>query len=92
SRVSDGITIATLFKVPILIEDQLFNSISYSNETFLTNSYSGDIYDNKDIFFAGKLKEMSDHQLNNLLRGAIEVEDYELAAQIQKEITERRFV
>jgi uncharacterized protein len=95
ARTSDAVSLALLFKAPIFIEQTILdqvailpsekkeNNFEFSEEEFLDNI-------EYDQFIDQKIKEMKDEELETLLQGAIESEDFELATKIHEEIELRK--
>lgn len=96
SRTSDAVTLALKYQVPIFIEQSIFEQnvmdYSYSNEEieeedFMNNPKDLEEYDN---YIDRKIKEMTNDELQTLLEGSVESEDFELASKIHEEIERRK--
>ncbi|MDR1112773.1 MAG: bifunctional nuclease family protein, partial [Bacteroidales bacterium] len=97
SRTSDAVILALKFNIPIYIKDTIFGKAAI----FPTSAIQPEDFNakkeelNEDMeaynqFLDEKLKNMSQTELNNLLQGAVECEDYELAFKIHEELTRRK--
>lgn len=96
SRTSDAVALALKFNVSIFIDGDIFEKITislgknkhkeYKEETKIMEGKKE--AEEKNII--QQLSEMSGDELNVLLAGAVESEDYELASQIHEEIEKRR--
>lgn len=101
ARPSDAIAIALKYQVPIFMSTSIFEENSVTPHEEEDNEFSPQEYcelsdflseDEKnatDDYINDKLKEMMIEELQALLDGAIENEDYELADKIQQEINRR---
>ena len=96
SRTSDAVTLALCYRVPIFIDGDLFDKVSLAmaepSEKDSDNS-SPDMEEelpNEDKYIDQQLSEMSLPELEGLLEGAIESEDFELASKIHEEMEKRR--
>ncbi|MDR2979185.1 MAG: bifunctional nuclease family protein [Bacteroidales bacterium] len=91
SRTSDAVTIALLNKVPIYVESEIFDTISYVNPKYEPefDTPSSALFEENPVpnedFVQQQLSEMTDLELESLLEGAIESEDFELASKIHEE-------
>lgn len=91
ARTSDAVSLALLFKAPIFIEPTILDEVAIlpsekteSNNDYLEEEFLENV--EYDQFIDQKIKEMSDEELETLLQGAIESEDFELATKIHDEI------
>lgn len=93
ARTSDAVALALKFSVPIMIDQAIFDKVGIQPKT----SSSKKVFEEETIeeteeydkFIDQKLKEMPLAQLQDLLAGAIESEDYELASKIHEEINKK---
>lgn len=94
SRTSDAVSIALLFDAAIYIEQSvldkaaIIHSEKTDSEPTFPDEESLDIQE-YDQFIDNKIKEMTDEELDTLLQGAIDSEDFELATKIHEEIKNR---
>ncbi|MDL2296849.1 bifunctional nuclease family protein [Bacteroidales bacterium OttesenSCG-928-B11] len=91
SRTSDAVTIALLNRVPIFVESDIFDKVSYVNpsmELEIDSVINEEITSPED-FFAQQISEMTNSELDSMLEGAIESEDFELASKIHEEKKKR---
>lgn len=99
SRTSDAVTLALLNRVPIYIEREIFEMMSYLDPK---QEFPPDIDSQLDSFatieespvsaeeyLLQQISEMSNTELEALLEGAIESEDFELASKIHDEKKKR---
>lgn len=94
ARTSDAVTLALKFSAPIFIEESIFETVG-----LIPSASPNDIPPEKeedageveeyDKFIKQKLEEMTVPELEDLLTGAIESEDYELASKIHEELNRR---
>lgn len=95
SRTSDAVTLALNYRVPIFIDGDLLehNGLtpdkSGNDETDFPYMTEEEII-NEELYINQQLAEMTDDELEILLEGAIESEDFELASKIHIEIEKRR--
>lgn len=95
ARTSDAVSIALLFDAPIFIEQSVLDQVailpSEKDESDIMFSEEESI-DNLeyDQFIDQKIREMIDEELETLLQGAIDSEDFELATKIHEEIERRK--
>ncbi len=100
ARPSDAIALALKYHAPFfmnadifaqnsLMEDSEEESINPPEESNLSNFLTEDETLAADDYIQQRLKEMSLEELQSLLEGAVENEDFELAEKIQKEINRR---
>jgi len=95
SRTSDAVTLALKYKAPIFIQGGVFEKIMNSiGRGFKKESSEKETVNEKKEFeqknINQQLTEMTGDELNLLLAGAVESEDYELASQIHEEIKRRK--
>jgi len=95
SRTSDAVTLALKYKAPIFIQGGVFEKIMNSiGRGFKKESSEKETVNEKKEFeqknINQQLTEMTGEELNLLLAGAVESEDYELASQIHEEIKRRK--
>lgn len=88
SRTSDAVTLALLNRVPIYVESEIFDMVSYVDPK---PEYEVEMYEtneektvSSEDYLQQQLAEMSDSELEALLEGAIESEDFELASKIHE--------
>lgn len=95
ARTSDAVTLALKLKKPIFIDEEIFREHSFRIEpepkTIMEDKPCKDdepeIYDD---YIEQRIKEMSKEELEVLLTGAIESEDFELASKIHEELERRK--
>lgn len=94
SRTSDAITLALKYKAPIYMNVDVFETHHLKLEkppTILVEERrSGTIEDGIEQTIEQQLSEMSLQELESLLEGAVESEDFELASKIHAEIEKRK--
>lgn len=105
SRTSDAVVIALKSHIPIYIQEEvidiylsdtenlenLLDPQSEEEEEGLVDELEMDLSDeNYDKYLSTKLEEMSLDELQNLLDGAVECEDFEMASKIHEEIERRK--
>jgi len=96
SRTSDAVTLALKFNVSIFIDGDIFEKITISlgkdkhKEYAVETKKIEEKKETEEKNIIQQLSEMSGDELNVLLSGAVESEDYELASQIHEEIEKRR--
>jgi bifunctional DNase/RNase len=97
TRTSDSVILALKFKVPIYIKHSIFEEVAISPtpvvqpEDFTAKKEELDEdTEAYNRFLNEKLRDMSLAELNDLLQGALECEDYELASKIHEELTKRK--
>jgi hypothetical protein len=102
SRTSDAVVLALKSNIPIYVEEEVLDayfSDEESMETFSSDmeeeqeadDLEMDLSDeNYDKYLSTKLEEMSLEELQNLLDGAVECEDFEMASKIHDEIEHRK--
>lgn len=95
ARTSDAVTLALKQNKPIFIESDIFDTHCFhiepdidtlSSDTENTDENQAE-YDN---YIDQKIKEMSIEELEILLTGSVESEDFELASKIHEEIERRK--
>lgn len=94
ARTSDAVTLALKFSAPIFIEESIFDTVGLApsaskNDLPSDNEENADEVEEYDKFIKQKLEEMTVPELEDLLTGAIESEDYELASKIHEELNRR---
>ena len=102
SRTSDAVVLALKCHIPVYVEEEVLDAY-YSDEENLEvftsdteeeqepDDLEMDLSDeNYDKYLSTKLEEMSLEELQNLLDGAVECEDFEMASKIHDEIERRR--
>ena len=94
SRTSDAVTLALLHRVPIYIKKSLFDNIGIeadlSQKKENMSSFIMDKAVSHDDYIDHKLSEMSISELQSLLKGVVESEDFELASKIHDELEKRK--
>ncbi len=105
SRTSDAVVIALKTHIPIYIQEEVIDAYLSDNENLidvsddqeeeedeeLADELEMDLSDeNYDKYLSTKLEEMSLEELQNLLDGAVECEDFEMASKIHDEIERRK--
>ncbi len=94
SRTTDAVTLAIKCKVPIYIDKELFRDKSIILKS-ITQEPEKPFLDEEepmsdDNYIAYHLKNMSIHELEDMLDGAVGSEDFELAAKIHAELENRK--
>jgi bifunctional DNase/RNase len=94
SRTSDAIAIALLMNVPIFIKKDIFEKLAVEprKEEDKIDNLQPDIDfqpEELELYIENKLQEMPMEELERLLQGAIDSEDFELASKIHEEINAR---
>jgi bifunctional DNase/RNase len=101
ARTSDAVTLALAFHAPIFIEEEILNKMSFTEKKTKNNipepqppiqsiiDSAKEIPENMEYFIENQLREMTLEELETLKEGAVESEDFELAAKIQVEIDRR---
>ena len=104
SRTSDAVVFALKYNIPIYIHEQILNyyisdnpieeiiapeSTSVEEESDEELQLPADDYDRCR---SANLEEMSLEELDSLLKGAIECEDFEMASKIHEEIEKRKLL
>lgn len=105
ARPSDAVAIALKLNVPIFMKKDIFEANCQVEEPVEEREYS-ELMDvlqqispeapaeqspaHPDTYINQQLSEMSVPELENLLQGAVESEDFELAAKIQSELDRRK--
>ena len=105
SRTSDAVVIALKTHIPIYIQEEVIDAYLSDTENLvdvsddqaeeedeeLADELEMDLSDeNYDKYLSTKLEEMSLEELQNLLDGAVECEDFEMASKIHDEIERRK--
>ena len=96
SRTTDAVTLALKCKVPIYISDDLFHEkaillgppVETSEESFFHNKAKEFLSD--ESYFDYQLQNMTVAELEELLEGAVESEDFEFASKIDTELEKRK--
>lgn len=95
ARTSDAVAIVMLSGAQLFVESSIIEEVSivpskYSeNEIFNNDDEEADNQE-YDLFIDSRIKEMTDEELETLLQGAIESEDFELASKIHEEMEKRK--
>jgi bifunctional DNase/RNase len=90
ARPSDAIILALKAKAPIFVEQNILEKLGISTaemEKQMTRSNENDENSNEDDEI--NIESMSNEDLKNLLKQAIEIEDFETASQIRDAIKQR---
>jgi len=90
ARPSDAIILALKAKAPIFVEQDILEKLGISTaemEKQMTRSSENDENSNEDDEI--NIESMSNEDLKNLLKQAIEIEDFETASQIRDAIKQR---
>jgi len=95
ARTSDAIAIALLMKAPIMIDKDIFEKLAIlpRKEETKIEDFNPDIDlqpEELELYIENKLQEMPLAELERLLQGAIDSEDFELASKIHNEINSRK--
>jgi len=95
ARTSDAIAIALLMNAPIFIRKDIFDKLSVEprKEDEKIENFTPDIDlqpEELELYIENKLHEMPITELERLLQGAIDSEDFELASKIHDEINARK--
>jgi len=95
ARTSDAIAIALLMDAPILIRKDIYEKLAVlpRKEETKIQDFSPDIDlqpEELELYIENKLQEMPLDELQQLLQGAIDSEDFELASKIHNEINARK--
>jgi bifunctional DNase/RNase len=95
ARTSDALAIALIMKAPIMIRKDIFEKLAVSprKEESKIENLLPDIDlqpEELELYIENKLQEMSFKELEHLLKGAIDSEDFELASKIHDEINVRK--
>lgn len=103
SRTSDAVTLALKYNAPIIIGKELFekihtllaeNNAPKSNTTeeqpVAQNDNAAMTNLDDDKYMMHKLREMPLEELQDMLDGAIECEEYEMASKIKEELERRK--
>jgi uncharacterized protein len=95
ARTSDAVAIALLNNASLFIESSVLESVAIIPSHYTSNEtqdIDDELMENEeyDLFIETKIKEMTDEELETLLQGAIESEDFELASKIHEEIKKRK--
>lgn len=106
SRTSDAVVLALKCHIPIYIQEEVIETYLSEDEGFInfedtqqegdfneeeTDELEMDLSDeNYEKYLSVKLEEMSLEELQTLLDGAVECEDFEMASKIHEEIERRK--
>ena len=95
ARTSDAISIALLMNAPIVITKEIFEKLALEprKEEVKIEDFTPDIDlqpEELEVYIENKLQEMPSEELERLLQGAIDSEDFELASKIHNEINNRK--
>ncbi len=93
ARTSDAVTLALKLNKPIFIEEEIFLEHSFHIEPdtlSVDDDNAEDDSEEDDQYIDQKIKEMSQTELEKLLAGAVESEDFELASKIHDEMERRK--
>jgi len=95
ARTSDAIAIALLMNAPVLIKKDIFEKLAAlpQKEKTKIEDFNPDIDlqpEELELYIENKLQEMPLEELQRLLQGAIDSEDFELASKIHDEINNRK--
>ena len=102
SRTSDAVVLALKCNIPVYVEEEVLEAyysdqenieegIAEVDEEETEDDLELDLSDeNYDKYLSTKLEEMSLEELQNLLDGAVECEDFEMASKIHDEIERRK--
>ncbi|HPE40030.1 MAG TPA: bifunctional nuclease family protein [Bacteroidales bacterium] len=95
SRTSDAVAIALLSNAQLFVESSIIEEVSIIPSKYAENEIfnsDDEVADNQeyDLFIDHRIKEMTDEELETLLQGAIESEDFELASKIHEEQERRK--
>jgi len=95
SRTSDAIAIALLMNAPVFIRKDIFDKLAVEprKEEVKIEDFNPDIDlqpEELELYIENKLQEMPLGELEHLLQGAIDSEDFELASKIHDEINSRK--
>jgi len=95
ARTSDAIAIALLMNAPILIRGDIFEKLSEipTNKEEKIENFTPDFElqpEELELYIENKIHEMPLEELERLLQGAIDSEDFELASKIHEEINARK--
>lgn len=99
SRTSDAVVLALKWRIPIYIHEDVLDNYLSDNIDEVKNLMENDEPEEDDInlsdenydkYISAKLEEMSMEELEHLLEGAVECEDFEMASKIHEEIEKRK--
>jgi len=95
ARTSDAIAIALLLNAPVMIKRDIFEKLAAfpRKEEVKIEDFNLDVDlqpEELELYIENKLQEMSLEELEPLLQGAIDSEDFELASKIHDEINSRK--
>jgi len=89
ARPSDAIILALKKKAPIFVEDSILKKIGISTDEMEKQILYPEDRNNSEKDDEYTYEEMSDEDLKNLLKQAIEMEDFEMASQIRDVLKQR---
>jgi len=91
SRTTDAVTLAIKCKVPVYIANDLFHekAILLPPPIRTTDEYKSEEFSSDDNYVDYQLQNMTVLELEDLLEGAVESEDFELASKIHAELEKR---
>jgi bifunctional DNase/RNase len=94
ARTSDAVAIALLMNAPIQIREDIFEKLAIipRKDEKKVENFTPDIDlqpEELELYIENKLQEMPHEELERLLQGAIDSEDFELASKIHEEINAR---
>ena len=96
ARPSDAIALALKSNAPFYMAEDVFNANCITDEPMEVEDFNPtDVLSDTqeirpDAYIEQKIKEMTTAELESLLEGAIDSEDYELASKIQEELNRRK--
>lgn len=99
SRTSDAVVLALKWHIPIYIHEDILDNYLSDNIDEVKNLMENEEPEEDDInlsdenydkYISAKLEEMSMEELEHLLEGAVECEDFEMASKIHEEIEKRK--
>jgi len=95
ARTSDAVAIALLMEAPVFIRKDIFDRLAVEprKEEEKIENFSPDFDlqpEELELYIENKLHEMPLEELERLLQGAIDSEDFELASKIHDEINARK--
>lgn len=99
SRTSDAVVLALKWHIPIYIHEDVLDNYLSDNIDEVKNLMENEEPEEDDInlsdenydkYISAKLEEMTMEELEHLLEGAVECEDFEMASKIHEEIEKRK--
>ena len=88
SRTSDAVALAIRFKCPIFANETVLNAAGISSNDF--GKTMNDADEESESENSKSLEERDLHELERMLKDAVNAENYELASKIRDEINKRR--